>query len=508
MDNIANNSSGSQRDGDTSPQMGKEGLADIAEQVLSRVAGSSVLAVGDLMLDRFVSGRVERISPEAPIPVLAVERETVMPGGVGNVVANIRALGGEAHLVAVVGEDREAEHLAELLAPDNAVGFVRDAGRPTAVKSRFVAGGQQLLRADYELNRPISPKIEERILDENEKRLHGAGVLVLSDYGKGVLTDHVLRHAIAAAKSQGIPVIVDPKGVDYSRYRGASVVTPNLNELEMAAGFLGHGDAKLEEAARSVLAKSGIQAMVATRGAEGLSVIRMDTEPVHVRAQAREVFDVSGAGDTVVATLALALAAGADLPAAAALANLAASIVVGKVGTASATGEELRTAADVIGRVGGKLKSGLALTDQVERWRRRQLTVGFTNGCFDLLHPGHLSLIRQARAACDRLVVGLNSDASVRRLKGPTRPVSNEASRAEVLSAIADIDAVAIFDEDTPMRLIEAIKPDVLVKGADYTIEQIVGAEFVQSYGGQVLRAQLEPGHSTTAVIAKMNAGR
>ncbi len=484
-----------------------QSLGEIAEYVLSRAAGASVLAVGDLMLDRFVSGKVERISPEAPIPVLAVERETVMPGGVGNVVANIRALGGEAHLVAVVGDDREAETLAGLLAPDRDAGFVRDPSRPTAVKTRFVAGGQQLLRADYELSRPIAHGVEDRILDEIEKRLHGAGALVLSDYGKGVLTDHILRHAISSAKSLGVPVIVDPKGADYGRYRGASVVTPNLNELTLAAGFLGHGDSKVEEAARSVLAKSGIVSMVATRGAEGLSVVRMDADAVHIRAQAREVFDVSGAGDTVVATLALALATGADLPAAAALANLAASVVVGKVGTASVTGDELRTAADVVQRGGGKVKSVAALVDQVERWRRRHLTVGFTNGCFDLLHPGHLSLIRQARAACDRLVVGLNSDASVSRLKGPTRPVSNQAARAEVLSAIADVDAVAVFDQDTPIDLIEAIRPDVLIKGADYTIDKIVGADFVQSYGGQVLRAQLEPGHSTTATIAKLNAG-
>jgi D-beta-D-heptose 7-phosphate kinase/D-beta-D-heptose 1-phosphate adenosyltransferase len=484
-----------------------QSLGEIAEYVLARAAGARVLAVGDLMLDRFVTGKVERISPEAPIPVLAIERQTVMPGGVGNVVANIRALGGEAHLIAVVGDDEEAKSLAGLLTPDGDAGFVRDPDRPTAVKTRFIAGGQQLLRADWELNRPISHAVEDRVLDEIEKRLHGSGALVLSDYGKGVLTDHILRHAIASAKSLGIPVIVDPKGADYERYRGASVVTPNLNELGLAAGFLGHGDAKLEEAARSVLAKSGVVAMVATRGAEGLSVVRMDADAVHIRAQAREVFDVSGAGDTVVATLALALATGADLPAAAALANLAASVVVGKVGTASATAEELRAAADVAGRVGGKVKSLRTLVDQVERWRRRHLTVGFTNGCFDLLHPGHLSLIRQARAACDRLVVGLNSDASVRRLKGPTRPVSNQAARAEVLSAIADVDAVVVFDEETPIRLIETIRPDVLVKGADYTIDKIVGAELVQSYGGQVVRAQLEPGHSTTATIAKLTAG-
>jgi D-beta-D-heptose 7-phosphate kinase/D-beta-D-heptose 1-phosphate adenosyltransferase len=485
----------------------QRGLHLAVEAMLGRAAGGAVLAVGDIMLDRFVTGRVERISPEAPIPVLAVERETVMPGGVGNVVANIRALGGEARLVAVVGEDAEAGHLKTLLASGRESGLVADPGRPTAVKARFIAGGQQLLRADYELNRPISPKIVELILDEIDKRLHGAGVMVLSDYGKGVLTDRVLLTAIASARARGIPVIVDPKGANYGRYRGATLVTPNLKELAEAAGFAGPGDAKVEEAARSVLGKAGIAAMVATRGGDGLSVVRMNADAVHVRAQAREVFDVSGAGDTVVATLALALATGADMVTAARLANLAASIVVGKIGTASVTAEELRAAADEAGHVGGKLKAGVALTDQIERWRRRNLRVGFTNGCFDLLHPGHLSLIRQARAGCDRLVIGLNSDASVGRLKGPSRPVQTETARAQVLAAIADVDAIAIFDEDTPMRLIETVRPDLLVKGADYALGQIVGADFVMSYGGQVMRAELEPGHSTTAVIARMAAG-
>jgi D-beta-D-heptose 7-phosphate kinase/D-beta-D-heptose 1-phosphate adenosyltransferase len=481
-------------------------LSPAVEAMLERAPGATVLAIGDLMLDRFVTGKVERISPEAPIPVLVVERETVMPGGVGNVVANLRALGGQTEMIGVVGQDTEADLLTGLLNPARESGFIRDPNRPTAVKARFIAGGQQLLRADYELSRPIAPKVEEMILDEMDKRLYGAGAVVLSDYGKGVLTDRILLSVIAAAKAQGIPVIVDPKGADYGRYRGASVVTPNLKELAEAAGFAGPGDSKVEEAGRSVLGRSGIGAMVATRGGDGLSVIRMDSDAVHVRAQAREVFDVSGAGDTVVATLALALATGADLVTAAMLANLAASIVVGKIGTASVTADELRTAADEAGHVAGKVRVGAGLVDQVERWRRRNLRVGFTNGCFDLLHPGHLSLIRQARAACDRLVVGLNSDESVRRLKGPTRPVQNEASRAQVLAAVADVDAVAIFDEDTPMRLIETIRPDLLVKGADYALGQIVGAEFVMSYGGQVLRAALEPGHSTTAVIARMAA--
>jgi D-beta-D-heptose 7-phosphate kinase/D-beta-D-heptose 1-phosphate adenosyltransferase len=483
------------------------GLGLAVDAMLDGAADATILAVGDVMLDRFVSGTVDRISPEAPIPILAIDRETAMPGGVGNVVSNIRALGGKAGLIAVVGEDRDADVLAGLLAPAQDVGFVRDDGRPTAVKTRFIAGGQQLLRADFERGQAIAPKIEDSVIGELERRLPHAGVLVLSDYGKGVLTDRVLQAAISAARAAAVPIVVDPKGADYARYRGATLVTPNLKELREAAGHVAPGDSGVEEAALGVLAKSGIAGMIVTRGPEGLSVIGMDRAAVHVRARAREVFDVSGAGDTVVATLALALATGADLATAARLANLAASIVVGKVGTASVTAEELRAAADDDSHFHGKLKSLPALIDQVERWRRRNLRVGFTNGCFDLLHPGHLSLIRQARAGCDRLVVGINSDASVRRLKGPTRPVSSETARADILSAIADVDAVVVFAEETPLRLIEALRPDVLVKGADYTISQIVGADVVLSYGGQVLRAELQPGHSTTAVIARMAAG-
>ena len=481
-------------------------LDQAVRSILDHAGATAVLAVGDVMLDRFISGSVERISPEAPIPVLAVRRRTAMAGGVGNVLANIRALGGRAQLVAVIGQDAEADAIRSLIGSSDDFGGVVDPSRPTAVKERFVAGGQQLLRADYEVVRPVDSAIEDAILAEIERRLPSVNVLVLSDYGKGVLTDRVLQSAIALARSQKIAVVVDPKGADYARYRGASLVTPNLKELTEAAGGPIDGDDSVVKAARDVLARSGIDAMIATRGREGLSVITSAGEAIHIRAKAREVFDVSGAGDTVVATLALALAVGADLSTAAGVANLAAAIVVGKVGTAVATPAELSAAVDGTGHRDLKIMPLPALIDQVERWRRRGLRIGFTNGCFDLLHPGHLSLLHQARVMVDRLVVGLNSDASVRRLKGPTRPISDQSARGIVLAAVADVDAVAIFDEDTPEALIGAVRPDVLVKGADYAIEEIVGAEFVQSYGGLVVRANLEPGHSTTSMIARISA--
>jgi D-beta-D-heptose 7-phosphate kinase/D-beta-D-heptose 1-phosphate adenosyltransferase len=315
--------------------------------MLSHAARGTILCVGDLMLDRFVTGRVERISPEAPIPVLAIESESTMPGGAGNVVANIRSLGGRAHIVAVVGTDSEGLFLQDLLGPAD-LSFVIDPARPTSVKTRFIAGGQQLFRADMELSRPISPKIEEQVVDEIQKRLRTASLLVLSDYGKGVLTERVITRAIAGAKAQGIPVIADPKGADYSRYRGATAITPNLQDLSDAVGGIGPGNAKLEEAARGVLAKSGIGSMyvmVATRGAEGVSAIRMDAAAVHVRDRLRDVVDISGAGDTAVAALALAITAGVDLAGCAALAKLAAAVVIGKAGTATLSPDELRSAA-------------------------------------------------------------------------------------------------------------------------------------------------------------------
>jgi D-beta-D-heptose 7-phosphate kinase/D-beta-D-heptose 1-phosphate adenosyltransferase len=479
-------------------------LNDAIGIMLDRAPSRVVLAVGDVMLDRFVSGTVERISPEGPILILAATGETVAPGGVGNAAANVRALGGRSEVIAVTGADADSDFLADLLKPSRTVGFVRDDTRPTAVKTRFIAGGQQLLRIDKELAKPISAKVEERIVDELERRIPHAHALSLSDYGKGVPTDRVVRTAISAARAAGIPVVVDPRGRDYARYRGATVVTPNLKELADAAGPFDTGDAKVEEAARSVIARSGVGAVVATRGADGLTVVRLNSPAVHISGQVHEVFDVSGAGDTVVGTLALALAAGLDLVTAARITTLAASLVVAKLGTAPATADELREAADAAARPTSKLRSLPGLTAQVARWRRRGLKVGFTNGCFDLLHPGHLSLIRQARAACDRLVVALNSDRSARRLKGPGRPATDEAARATVLSALGDVDAVVIFEDETPIRLIETLRPDILIKGADYSLGAIVGADFVIAYGGRVVRATLEPGYSTTATIARL----
>ncbi|MBI4185131.1 MAG: D-glycero-beta-D-manno-heptose-7-phosphate kinase [Proteobacteria bacterium] len=478
---------------------------------LERLAGGRVLCVGDVMLDRYLSGEVERISPEAPVPVLKVAAEEAMLGGAGNVVRNLSALGAEAVFAAVVGDDAAGREVAALLAGARGIEarLVVEKGRMTGIKTRLIAASQHLLRADRETLAPIAGRTRGALMRAVAEALPGVGVMVLSDYGKGVLGAPLTRALIAAAREAGKRVIVDPKGSDYRRYRGASVITPNRRELAAATGLATGSDEEVAAASRRLMERIGVDAVLATRGGDGMTLVvgagRRETVR-HLRAEAREVFDVSGAGDTVVATLAAALAAGVPLADAARLANVAAGIVVGKVGTAVAHPDELVHALHARDLLTGEAKV-MALAPAVERlatWRRSGLKVGFTNGCFDLLHPGHVSLLAQARAACDRLVVGLNSDASVARLKGRGRPIQGEAARAAVLASLATVDLVVIFAEDTPIRLIEALRPDVLVKGSDYRLDEVVGGDLVRSYGGRVLLAELVAGHSTSATIARM----
>lgn len=474
--------------------------------LVDRLAGARVACIGDVMLDRYVRGRAERISPEAPIPVLSVEDEAVMPGGAGNVARNLAALGAEARLVGLVGDDAGAGQLAALLRgqPRTHAALVEDPGRQTTIKTRYLAGSQQVLRADRETLAPPPAAARERLLTAALAAVEASAVVVLSDYGKGALSQGLAEEMLARAAALGRPAVVDPKGRDYARYRGATVVAPNRVELTAAVGAEVARGCEAE-AARALIARFGFPAVLATLGRDGMLLVTNE-DVLTLPAEAREVFDVSGAGDTVVATLAAAMAAGAPLAEAAALANVAAGLVVAKVGTAVVQREELSAALRrrelMAGE--GKIANALNAADRAGRWRRQGLSVGFTNGCFDLLHPGHVSLLAQARAACDRLVVGLNADASVARLKGAGRPVQGEAARATVLASLASVDLVVVFAEDTPQRLIEALRPDVLVKGADYRLEQIVGADLVAGWGGQVVLARLEPGYSTSQTIARM----
>ena len=464
------------------------------------------------MLDRYVYGHVERISPEAPIPVLHHQSEKAMLGGAANVARNIIALGGEALLVGALGDDSDGDLVAgPLIAGDRIDGrFVRVPGHPTTTKVRYVSGGQQIMRLDIERRLHIGAQDIEAICGWLLEAAESVSAVVLSDYAKGVVAPAVIRRVVDIARARRIPVVIDPKSRDVARYAGATVLTPNAAEAALIAGVEPVDDAHAETVAKILHERAKVEAIVLTRGAHGMTVYD-PREPegafAHVPTAAPEVFDVSGAGDTVVATLALALACGASVMTAARIGNAAAGIAVGKRGTAVVHARELSAALGGA-RAGDdpKIVDNETAAAVVADWQAHGLRVGFTNGCFDLLHPGHVELLKRSRAACDRLVVALNADASVRRLKGETRPVQNEHARSVVMAAIDSVDLVTLFDEDTPLRLIELLKPDYLIKGADYTISTVVGADLVRSYGGKVILVPLERGHSTTSIIARANA--
>ncbi|HUK58528.1 MAG TPA: D-glycero-beta-D-manno-heptose-7-phosphate kinase [Stellaceae bacterium] len=477
-------------------------------RLVEAMAGARILCIGDAMIDHYISGKVERISPEAPVPVLEIESEERRLGGAGNVLRNLHALGSECCFISVTGGDPAGRDLSRMVAELGTIEahVLAERGRVTTVKTRYIAATQQLLRADHERVMPLPAELRAEFLKLVGMSVAHYRFVVVSDYAKGVLSGGLASEIIALARAAGATVIVDPKNSDYGVYRGASVLKPNRPELSAAAGRKVESADEVAEAARALMAQHDIGAMLVTCGKDGMVLVERD-RTLRLHAAAREVYDVSGAGDTVIAVLGAALAAGASLAEAAELANEAAGIVVGKVGTAIVPAAELSQALidrDVLEH-SKVLPLSLAL-DHVARWRRNGLKVGFTNGCFDLLHPGHVSLVKQARAACDRLVVGLNSDESVRRLKGAGRPVQSADARGAVLASLAPVDLVVVFDEDTPEKLIEAMRPDLLVKGADYRPDEVVGGEFVRSYGGRVMLAQILPGYSTTSTIARASA--
>ena len=469
------------------------------QNLLERVRDRKIACVGDLMLDRYVYGEVSRISPEAPIPVLRTRHTTAMPGGVGNVARNVAALGGLAQLGAVAGDDVAGAELRDLIAAEDRIAdFIsRPSGAATIVKTRFVAAGQQLLRLDDDAA-PVS------ISDSGA--FSEASAILLSDYAKGVVSDDLIRAALAAAQAKGAPVIVDPKGRDFARYGAVDVIKPNASELAGATGLPVETDAEVEAASVALLAQTTARAIIVTRAGKGMSLARRDRPVQHFPGRAREVFDVSGAGDTVLASLGLALGAGVSLETAVQFAILASGVVVGKSGTAVVTPTELIDAELSQHAVAAQAKVTPLdeLAAEVEAWRRQGLKVGFTNGCFDILHRGHVAYLAQARSWCDRLVVALNTDASVKALKGEGRPVNDLDSRAVVIGALSSVDRVTSFGDPTPIALIERLRPDVLIKGSDYTREGVVGGDLVESWGGVVRLADFKDGFSTTRTIEKM----
>jgi D-beta-D-heptose 7-phosphate kinase/D-beta-D-heptose 1-phosphate adenosyltransferase len=478
------------------------------EHRLSELAAQTVLCVGDLMLDEFVYGDVSRISPEASTPVIAVSRQEALIGGAGNVARNIAALGARCLLVGVIGEDEAGRALVSALRSETRIEPhpVVDRSRPTTRKVRFVSDrhSTHLLRADWELAQPIDPDREKAVIALALGLLPRADAVVLSDYAKGVLTAGVIRAVIDAARRLGKPVVVDPKGTDYAVYRGATLITPNRMELAIATRRPAVSDDEIASAAAELGRIVDSEAVLATRSEEGMTLVVRDAAAVHVPGYPVKVRDMSGAGDTAVAVLATLLAIGAGFEAAARAANAAAAVVVGKRGTATVSIAELRSRILPAASLASEEKiifDWSTLDDRLDDWRRHDRRIGFTNGCFDILHPGHIKVLTEARAACDRLVVGLNSDASVARLKGEGRPIQNEQSRAVLLAALEAVDLVVVFVEDTPLELIRHVRPTVLVKGGDYRRDDVVGREVVEAAGGEVLLIDVAPGFSTTRII-------
>jgi D-beta-D-heptose 7-phosphate kinase/D-beta-D-heptose 1-phosphate adenosyltransferase len=487
----------------------------ILDETLKLVRRQTVLCVGDVMLDDFVYGEVNRISPEAPVQVLTVGSSELVVGGAGNVARNVAALGARCIFVSVTGDDEAARTLKTALAAEPAIesSLVTDRTRPTTRKVRFVSEhhSTHLLRADWEQAAPISGDVEQAVIDAALNVLPRVSAIVLSDYAKGVLTPRVVRTLIEAARKAGKPLIVDPKGKDFSSYAGATMITPNSHELAEVSRHVAATEADVAAAAAELGRTLKSDAVLVTRGEQGMMLVPTNgapdaAEPVSVPAHSVKVRDVSGAGDTVVAVLATMVAAGMSFEDAMMVANAAAAVVVGKRGTATVSPVELRARMQPTGSRAHEDKivfDGSVLDQRLAEWRRQGLRIGFTNGCFDLLHPGHIKLLSGASAACDRLIVGLNSDASVRRLKGPERPMQDVYARAEVLAALAAVDLVVVFEEDTPLELIRRVRPKVLVKGGDYTREQVVGHDIVERDGGEVMLVDIAPGYSTTRLVQK-----
>ena len=480
--------------------------------LLDRFSSVRVAVIGDLMLDSYLNGEVSRISPEAPVPVIRATSERVVAGGAANVAANLAALGVQVHVVGICGEDAARDELVACLAAVGHVDcsrIVATPGRRTTKKLRIIGAHQQIVRIDHEDVLPFDTAVEDRCIAAATAAIDASDVVVLSDYSKGVCSDRLVAAVVAHAARRGTHVLVDPKRLDLSVYRGASILTPNRKELSEATQMACETDAEATAAARKAQEACGADILL-TRSEKGMSFFPLHGAPVHLATVAQHVFDVSGAGDTVVAVMAAAVGARIPLIDGMRMANHAAGIVVSKMGTATVTRGELvgslaaehTSAAIDDGRWVG-LEDAVALRWS---WGNERLTVGIANGCFDLLHPGHVALIRQAAASCDRLIVAVNSDDSVRRLKGPLRPIQSEDARAAVVGAIKGVSAVVVFADDTPLELIRALQPDVLVKGADYREDQVVGADLVKARGGRVVLVDLAPGHSTTQLVAA--AGR
>jgi D-beta-D-heptose 7-phosphate kinase/D-beta-D-heptose 1-phosphate adenosyltransferase len=476
--------------------------------IMREMGRPRILVAGDIILDRYVFGSVSRISPEAPIQIVRVGSTEMRAGGAANVAGNLAALGADTCIAGTVGRDGPGRSLMKILRRNRIEGsaVVTDPSKDTMTKTRIIAHHQQMLRVDNEQVEDVSAEIEGRLISAMGRLIPSCNAVLLSDYGKGALTRKLLKSAIGLCRKLGKPVIIDPKGRDYSKYSGATAITPNQHEAELATGIEIRDEKSASRAATRLVKDLRLDFVVITRGEKGMLLLEKNGSSLSVSAEAKAVYDVTGAGDTVLAVLGLVIGSGHPVEYALRLANTAAGVKVGKLGTATVTRKEILSELDRHPHAPGKVVSLGALMRILESHRVRGEKIVFTNGCFDVIHAGHVRTLQVAKDRGDVLVVGLNSDSSVRKIKGPSRPINAARDRAAVLAALNTVDYVVVFDETTPEELIRRVRPNVLVKGQDWKGREVVGEKFLRSYGGVVELAPIMPGLSTTSMIGKMAA--
>ena len=475
---------------------------NISESILS-LLNSKIFCLGDLMLDKYVIGTTNRISPEGPIPVLDIKKEVNMLGGVGNVVRNLSTLAVKTHLVSLLGNDlvsKEVERKLDKINVDKSI--VKDTNRPTITKSRFIANNQQILRVDKERILPISKKIENKIYEYSKKKILKTDAVIISDYNKGLITENILKKIISFSKNHKKPVILDPKSTNFEKYKGVTIITPNIKELEAVIKKKLINDKEIIDASRKLISKFNFSHLLVTMGKLGMILVSKKRKKViKLDAEAKEIFDVSGAGDTVVSFIAAGLACSLKIEEVVKIANIAAGVVVNKTGTSVVHLSEMLISVNKNDYHLSKVMNLTEIEKVIDFWLNKREKIGFTNGCFDYLHPGHISLFQQAKQKCSKLIVAVNTDSSIKKSKGPLRPKQKLNTRIQVLNSIPFIDLIIVFSDKTPLNIIKKIKPNLLIKGNDYKENQIIGAKEVKKYGGKILRAKILNNFSSSIII-------
>lgn len=479
---------------------------------IKRLNSLKIIVIGDLMLDRYISGKVNRTSPEAPVPIIHIDNVTTSPGGAANVASNLKSAGANVELYGVIGKEIEGDLLLNHIRNFKILskGIIRVSGRPTTTKNRVIAENQQVVRYDNEASNPIDNKDKKKILTKVFTSINKTkpDAVIFSDYAKGVISKDLISNIIKITRKNNILSIADPKGANLSKYKGVNVITPNLKEAQFLSGLQISDNNSLNRVTRLLIEKCNLDGLLLTRGKDGISYRLKNEKTKHISSYTKDVYDVTGAGDTVISTFTLSLLITGNWEYSVKMANSAAGIIVSRVGTSSISQQELLDLYEAGYIVQSKVIELKALENEIRKNKRKNKKIVFTNGCFDLLHPGHIDIIRKAKTLGDILVVAINSDYSVKRLKGNSRPLIPETQRANILASLETVDFVTVFSEDTPIEIIKSLKPDIIVKGGDYKPQQVVGKDIVESYGGKVCIFPLLENYSTTSLLEKLRKGK